>query len=84
MAPVWISPLHKSKQVPKIRISSLETSIYKCIYAHNWIPKKDKPKYVHTYYMHLWISPMEKSISLTTGWISSMEKSKLAQTYKLN
>ena len=43
VAPVWISPLHKSKQVPNIRISPLEKSIYKCIYAHIWIPKKANP-----------------------------------------
>ena len=43
LAPVWISPLEKSKQAPKIRISPLGKSIYECIYAHIWIPNRANP-----------------------------------------
>ena len=33
----WISPMVKSKLVPKIQISPSEKSIYACIYAHIWV-----------------------------------------------
>ena len=55
LVPVWISPLEKFKQSPKIWTSPLEKSIF---VAPVWISPMEKSRLVST----TWISPSEKSI----------------------
>ena len=68
-APVWISPLEKSKLVPNIQISPSEKSIDACMYAHIWV-------------CHVWHPDMCINAYTTWSHVSAYSLSLLLKSHK--